>query len=243
MPTLIRVDGKAFHTLTRGMERPFDHVLIESMWETAKYLCANVMGCKLAYVQSDEITLLLTDYDTLQTQPWFDKNVVKMISISASMATMAFNRAFQELVNKQREASSNQEYLKILERKIGSATFDSRVFNIPEAEVTNNFIWRQQDATRNAIEMVGQTHFSHRQLHKITCNQIQEMLWQEKRINFNDLPVYLKRGACIVKETYEKEDMPGVMRTRWAVDKDIPVFTADREYIEKHVRISKKEDL
>ena len=176
MPVLIRVDGKSFHTFTRGMERPFDHVLINAMWETAKYLCANIMGAKIAYVQSDEITVLLTDYDTLQTQAWFDKNVVKMISISASMATMAFNKAFNDL------ASSDTH-----RNKAGTAVFDSRVFTIPKEEVCNAFIWRQQDATRNSQQMLGQAHFSHKQLNNLTCKQIQDKLMLEKSINWNDL--------------------------------------------------------
>jgi len=124
MPVLIRVDGKAFHTFTKGMERPFDHVLINAMWETAKYLCANIMGAKIAYVQSDEITVLLADYDTLQTQAWFDKNVVKMTSISASMATMAFNNAFREL--------ALNVGLDTHRSKAGTAMFDSQTFTYPK---------------------------------------------------------------------------------------------------------------
>jgi len=160
MPTLIRLDGKAFHTFTKGFQRPFDMVLMKSMWDTAQYLCKNVMGCKIAYTQSDEITLLLTDYDQLTTQAWFDKNIQKMVSVSSSMATMAFNNAFMDNVS---EWERNQEditegiakqfstYL----QKAYNAMFDSRVYNIPKEEVCNAFIWRQQDATRNAIQMVG----------------------------------------------------------------------------------------
>lgn len=233
MPTLIRVDGKAFHTFTRGFQKPFDMVLMQTMWDTAKYLCESVMGCKIAYVQSDEITLLLTDYDNLNTQAWFDKNIQKMCSISASMATMAFNKSFFSNVFN----SWEDELITLLERehyqqRFNTALFDSRVFNIPKEEVCNSFIWRQQDATRNAIQMVGQANFSHKQLQNKNCNQIQEMLFQEKGINFNDLPTYQKRGVCIVKETYDKD---GASRTRWVVDKDIPIFTQGRDYIEKYL--------
>jgi len=233
MPTLIRLDGKAFHTFTKGFQRPFDMILMNSMWETAQYLCKNVMGCKIAYTQSDEITLLITDYDALTTQAWFDKNIQKMVSISASMATMAFNEGFREKVNNL-EVNSGEEGRQ-WERyysRVGTAMFDSRVYNIPKEEVCNAFIWRQQDATRNAIQMVGQANFSHKQLQNKTCNQIQEMLFQEKEINFNDLPTYQKRGICIVKEQYDKE---GIMRSRWVIDENIPIFTQDREYIEKYL--------
>ena len=229
MPCLLRIDGKAFHSFTRGFQRPFDMILMNTMWDTAKYLCENVMGCKIAYTQSDEITLLLTDYDQLTTQAWFDKNIQKMVSVSASMATLAFNNAFLKNVN---EAYDPSKQFDIYFRRTNTAMFDSRVFNIPKEEVCNCFIWRQQDATRNSIGMVGRHHFGDKQLFKVNNNQIQEMLFQEKGINFNDLPTYQKRGACIVKEQYNKE---GVMRTRWVVDKDIPIFTQDREYIEKYL--------
>jgi len=231
MPTLIRLDGKAFHTFTKGFQRPFDMVLMKSMWDTAQYLCKNVMGCKVAYTQSDEITLLLTDYDALTTQAWFDKNIQKMVSVSASMATMAFNNTFNDIYNNI-DLEDVADYVDIYRRRMNTAMFDSRVYNIPKEEVCNAFIWRQQDATRNAIQMVGQANFSHKQLQNKTCNQIQEMLFQEKEINFNDLPTYQKRGVCIVKEQYDKD---GVMRSRWTVDEDIPIFTQDRNYIEMYL--------
>lgn len=206
-PTIIRVDGKAFHSFTRGFQRPFDMVFMETMWDTAKYLCENIMGCKMAYVQSDEISLLLTDYENLTTQSWFDKNIVKMISVSASMATMVFNMAFVSSINRfegleylpqkrNGEYWSQEELIKVAanyKRKNGTAMFDARVFNIPKEEVCNCFVWRQQDATRNAIQMLGQSEFSHKQLHGKNCNDIQEMLWQEKQINFNDLPIFQKQ--------------------------------------------------
>lgn len=233
MPAIIRVDGKAFHTFTRGFEKPFDEIMICSMWETAKYLCENIQGCKIAYVQSDEISLLLTDYEELTTSAWFDKNIQKMVSVSASMATLAFNKNYYNILCSSLECGNfnkdSKEWL-LYHSRIDTALFDSRIFVIPEADVCNYFVWRQQDATRNSIEMVGRAYFSHKELHKVNCNQIQEKLFQEKGINFNDLPVYQKRGACIVKEQYQKED---AIRSRWVVDENIPVFTQNREYIEK----------
>jgi len=233
MPCIIRIDGKAFHTFTRGFERPFDEIMISSMWETTKYLCENIQGCKTAYVQSDEISLLLTDYDELTTSAWFDKNIQKMVSVSASMATLAFNKNYYDIILNEKECKclTDEQWLKYHSR-IDTALFDSRVFVIPESDVCNYFIWRQQDATRNSIEMVGRAYFSHKELHKVNCNQIQEKLFQEKSINFNDLPVYQKRGACIIKEQYQKED---AIRNRWTVDDNIPIFTQDRRYIEKYI--------
>ena len=245
MPTLIRVDGKAFHSFTKGFGKPFDIILVESMWDTAEYLCANVAGCKLAYMQSDEITLLLTDYDKLETKPWFDKNITKMLSVSASMATMAFNKAFTENVRVfelSLPKKPDEEVRKLFERynsRKGTAIFDSRVFNVPKEEVCNAFIWRQQDAMRNAVQMLGQSKFSQKQLQNKNCNDIQERLRQEWGIDFNDLPTHLKRGACAVKEYYDKD---GVQRSRWVIDKDIPVFTQDREYIEKYLTFDEAEE-
>ena len=230
-PTIIRLDGKAFHSFTKGFQKPFDEILMKSMWDTAKYLCENIQGCQIAYTQSDEITLLLTDYETITTDAWFNKNIQKMCSVSASMATLAFNKAFGENINNS-DANNISEQYDVYAKRIGTALFDSRVYNIPKEEVCNAFIWRQQDATRNAIQMVGQANFSHKQLQNKNCNQIQEMLFQEKQINFNDLPNYQKRGVCIVKSNYLKDD---TTRTRWLIDDDIPVFTQDRNYIEEYL--------
>ena len=233
LPAIIRCDGICFHSFTKGFQRPFDIILVESMWDTAKYLCENIMGCKIAYIQSDEISLLLTDYDNITTQAWYDKNVQKMVSASASKTTKSFNKSFARNIEKW---INGEDYLKqikyeeIYKNRIWEAEFDSRVFNLPKEEVCNYFLWRQQDTTRNSIQMVGRVNFSHKQLDNKNCNQIQEKLFQEKGINFNDLPIYQKRGSCVVKEKYDKD---GVERSRWIIDKDIPIFTQDRDYIEK----------
>lgn len=237
-PTIIRLDGKAFHTFTKGMKKPFDDILIEAMQLTAKHLCENIQGCKIAYIQSDEINLLLTDYDKLTTEAWFDYNVQKMTSISASMATLAFNMYFDSLVREYifnngvnyDKDSEEAKLVQVYKSKLFTATFDSRVFNVPKEDVCNCFIWRQQDATRNAIEMVGQANFSHKQLHKKSCKQIQEMLWQEKGINFNSLEPHKKRGSCVVRRQVE-----GTERMKWIIDIDIPIFTQNREYIEQYI--------
>jgi tRNA(His) 5'-end guanylyltransferase len=233
MPAIIRIDGKAFHTFTRGFDRPFDEIMIRSMWETAKYLCENIQGCKLAYTQSDEISLLLTDYDELTTSAWFDKNIQKIVSVSASMATLAFNKYFSSLcIDWYAQHNASIKEWDLYSKRFDTALFDSRVFIIPKEDVCNYFIWRQQDATRNAIQMVGYANFSHKQLNNVNCNQIQEKLFQEKSINFNDYPISQKRGICVVKEYYKKDEAD---RSRWVIDENIPVFTQDREYIEKFI--------
>lgn len=246
LPVIIRIDGKAFHTFTKGFKKPFDEILINTMQQTAQYLCENIQGCKIAYTQSDEITLLLTDYDALETQGWFNYNIQKMCSISSSMATLSFNKFFHRnvesyMVDKAKEMSENykigEELIKfkeIYERKYDRALFDSRVFTIPKEEVCNCFIWRQQDAIRNSIEMVGRTYFSNNELFKRNCEEIKQMLLLDKDVSWGAIDVHLQRGSCVIKEKYYKN---GVERNRWIIDKNIPIFSHDRDYIDKYVFI------
>ena len=243
-PVIIRIDGKAFHSFTRGFKKPFDSVLIEAMQQTMKYLCENIEGCVLGYTQSDEITLVLCDYKKLTSQAWFDNNIQKICSISASMATMIFNRFFDEITKTYANSvpyygtmypCDEQEriYIDNLKKSISKgAMFDSRVFNMPKEEVNNCLLWRQQDATRNSIQSVAQANFSHKQLEGKNCNELQEMLWQEKGINWNNYPTHLKRGSCCVKSTYTIEvNGKDVQRSRWIIDNDIPIFSQNPWYV------------
>lgn len=261
-PVIIRIDGKAFHTFTRGFVRPFDDILIDSMQQTTKYLCENIQGCVLGYTQSDEITLVLVDYKNLDSSAWFDYEVQKMCSIAASMATMTFNKVFADNVFKAYKNRYNKKgdclmpydlYTKYQNAIDKGAMFDARVFNIPKEEVTNCIYWRQLDASRNSIQMVGQANFSHKQLQGKSCSDIQDMLMLEKGINWNDFPTYQKRGSCVIKEEYavnengveiEVDNITDVnepidvisFRTRWIIDKNIPIFKGEgRNYIEKLV--------
>lgn len=245
-PVIIRIDGKAFHTFTRGFQRPFDDILIESMQETMKYLCENIQGCKIGYCQSDEISLLITDYENINTAAWFDYQVQKICSIAASMATLAFNRAFDSRVDAIDNDIFNGDddydfnYLSALHKaQEKGAMFDARCFSIPKEEVCNYFLWRQNDCVRNSIQMVAQANFSHKQLQNKSCDELQEMLWQEKNINWNDFETVKKRGSCCTKTgKHTVVDMKtGEQKERlvWEIDKDIPIFTQDRNYIERFV--------
>lgn len=257
-PVIIRLDGKAFHTFTRGFRRPYDRVLHTAMQNTMKYLCENIQGCKVGYTQSDEITLLLTDYDTLQTDAWFGYNVQKMCSVAASMATLAFNKEFEKAVQEYefqwkhgltpqdvQIQLEQQQYMSVLNNAVKKgALFDARAFNIPKEEVVNCFIWRQQDATRNAIQMLGQAYFNHNELQGKSCSDIQEMLMTEKRINFNDMPTVFKRGTCCYKVTkpHTVVDISDATekifdRSVWEIDTETPIFTQDRNYIGRYVNI------
>lgn len=271
-PVAIRIDGKAFHTFTRGFHRPFDDVLIKSMQETMKYLCENIQGCVLGYTQSDEITLILVDYKKLTSSAWFNYEVQKICSIAASVATVAFNKFFEEYVDKYRFSKwdgvskyedGTQEYIQTLLNAVDKgAMFDARCFNIPKEEVTNLVYWRQLDASRNSIQMVGQANFSHKELQNKSCNDIQDMLMTQKGINWNDLPTYQKRGSCCVKVNHfienekgtqicfsegcsdpfeDEETLTGVYRSNWIIDTDIPIFKGEgREYIDRLVFVGEE---
>lgn len=253
VPVAIRIDGKAFHTFTKGFQKPFDEVLIESMQDTMKYLCENIQGCVLGYTQSDEITLILVDYKKLTSSAWFDYEVQKVCSIAASMATTAFNKYFSENINSECYVFDDElldngdfnpnyknEYLIDLytthiQASYKGAMFDARCFNIPKEEVANLIYWRQLDATRNSIQMVGQANFSHKELQNKSCDQIQDMLMTQKGINWNDIPSYQKRGSCCIKEEYRFNDS---LRSRWIIDNDIPIFKGDnRKYIEDMIYV------
>lgn len=179
-PVIIRLDGKAFHTLTRSCEKPFDEHFNRCMFSTMEFLCQEMQGVKCAYIQSDEISLLLTDFDKLDTQAWFDYNLQKIVSISSSMATYAFNVFWRE------------------KKKYQYGIFDSRAFNIPKSEAKNYFIWRQKDWERNSIQMLAQAHYSHKELHKKNNSDMHEML-HEKGINWADLEPKWKNGTFLFK--------------------------------------------
>lgn len=258
-PVAIRIDGKAFHTFTRGFQKPFDEVLIKSMQETMKYLCENIQGCVLGYTQSDEITLILVDYKKLTSSAWFDYEVQKICSIAASMATMAFNKRFidnyLDYISTLKPDFTNDSDRKTVSAYINAsnkgAMFDCRCFNIPKEEVTNLVYWRQLDASRNSIQMVGQANFSHKELQNKSCNDIQDMLMIQKGINWNDLPTYQKRGTCCVRNKIVIET-DSVMTTaqlrdasksenEWIIDTDIPIFRNDgREYIDRLVFVGEE---
>ena len=248
MPLIIRIDGKAFHSFTKGFQKPFDEVLIKTMQETAKYLCENIEGCKLAYTQSDEISLLLTDYDQIETQPWFDKNLLKIVSISASMATLAFNRIFNNKAQEYKKHTpfygtqypideKDKKYIEALDKAAEKgAMSDARCFSIPKEEVCNYFIWRQNDCTRNSIQMVAQSCFSHKELQGKSCNELQNMLLTKKDINWNNFSIPEKRGSCCTKTQIETvvDYRTGQEKNRlkWGIDYNIPIFKENREYIE-----------
>ena len=204
IPVILRIDGRAFHTVTKkSFNKKWNIEFVELMINTTKAVQKDIQGCEFAYCQSDEISFLITDYKDIKTEAWFKYNVSKMISISSSLASATFSALYGEPV-----------------------CFDSRVFSLPQYEIINYFIWRQQDATRNAIHMAARENYSHKELINKNCNNLQEMLFQ-KGINFNNLSTIRKRGfGCINGE----------------IDFEIPIFTKDRDYINKFVYFNKDKE-
>ena len=236
IPVIIRLDGKAFHTFCRGLKKPFDDLFISVMQDTMLDLCKNISGCKLGYVQSDEISLLLVQTKE-ESQPWFDNNIQKIVSVSASMATLYFNKNFEKRVfelmeNYAKDKSDYTEeelkYIDKLDSKVYTAMFDSRVFVLPKEEVNNYFIWRQIDCTRNSILSLAQSLYSDREIHGIKCDALQDKMFTEKNVNWNDLSTVKKRGTCAIRKEVE---VNGVVRNKWFIDEDIPIFTQDKTYI------------
>lgn len=225
LPVVLRIDGKAFHTYTKGCQRPVDDNLVYCMNETAKYLCKNIQGAQVAYIQSDEISILLNNYHAVDTQPWFDNTLEKMVSVSAGMASAFFT----------------MQSGRIFSGTPKLAVFDSRAFIMPKEDVNNYFLWRQQDATRNSVQMLARTLYSHKELNGKDNSALQELCFL-KGINWNNCPVPQKRGRCIVKSKTMKQGKnpkTGAVieseRTEWIVDENIPVFSQDKSYITKYV--------
>ena len=265
-PVAIRIDGRAFHTFTKGFQKPFDEILMKSMQETMQYLCENIQGCVFGYSQSDEITLILVDYKNLTSTAWFDYDVQKVCSIAASMATMAFNKFFYENVFQYNGMASidmsdkEYPYKEVYAKAIkNGAIFDARCFNIPKEEVANLIYWRQLDAMRNSVQAVGQANFSHKELQGKSCANIKEML-REKGVDWDSLPLECQRGSCCVKNfiSVKKEQIifpsgkkivvhtaqirdTSKLEKAWIIDKEIPIFKGEnRKYIEDLIFIEEE---
>ncbi len=221
LPLIVRVDGKAFHTLTRNLNRPFDEPFGAAMQAVAVALCKEIDGAMLAYVQSDEISVLVRDDQTLVTQAWFDKEADKIVSVSSGIASAEMTAQLNNGVR---------------------AVFDSRAFTLPREEVANYFIWRQQDATKNSVSMAAHAELARKTnkrdaqalLNGKSWAEQQEVLFAECGINWNDYATQWKRGACVVSGFEERAGQNGpVLRRVWQVDKEIPIFTQNRDYIER----------
>lgn len=196
--TLMRLDGRAFHTYLKGCTKPFDLDFVHDMNDLATHLCQEIQGVQFAYTQSDEISLLLTDFATLNSEPWVRGRVDKMVSLSASLAGAFFTRL-------------RWEWPKL-------ATFDSRVWTMSDpVEVANYFLWRQWDAETNSLQMLAQHYFSVAELHGKKNGQLQDMLYLKHKVNWNNLDPGLKRGRIIYPMDKTDPDLPQA-GARWVVE-------------------------
>lgn len=222
-PVIIRLDGKAFHTFTKGFDKPFDSILVEAIQYTTEQLCKNVQGCVFGYCQSDEISLLLVDYKKLNSDAWFDYNIQKCSSVAASLAANYFNSYLLDCITSFKGFEQDDE-INFLSNKLFKASFDARIFNIPKEEVVNYFIWRQNDCIRNAINSIGQYYFSHKDLQHKNVSQIKEMLVKNK-INEEDYSGFCRFGSSIIKDCKDgKEEWVTVIS---------PIFKENRNFINR----------
>jgi tRNA(His) 5'-end guanylyltransferase len=237
-PVIMRLDGKAFHTLVKkaNVEKPFDTMLHIAMRDTAAALCKEIQNARFAYTQSDEISILIYE-SSEKSQTWFGNRVQKMVSVASSLATAVFN------------ARGNSLPGQFLKRADGSpviALFDARVFSVPKEQVSDYFQWRQEDCIRNSISMLAQAHFSHRKLHKKNRRDMLDML-QSKGIKWEELDDWKKRGSTIVKMWREKEGPNGeiVHRSYWDALELCEVFPpgfVQTDFTDKHLEQEKSDE-
>ncbi len=241
LPLIVRVDGKAFSKLTsnlKGPNDPFNRQFVTAMDAVATALCREIQGAQIAYVQSDEVSVLVHGYKKLESSPWFDNQCQKIVSVAAAVAAGTFTAQTPKLFNK----NSDCEWADCLPMgldDIRPVFFDARAFVLPEAEVANYMIWRQQDATRNSVQMLARHHFSHKECDSKSVNDMLEML-RQKGVHWDDLPKGLRRGRCVLKRAeqfippahFGAAALAAITRMNWAVE-DPPLFTQDRAYIER----------
>lgn len=232
-PVIIRIDGKAFHTFTKGLNKPFDEDLSFIMQYIAKSLAENIQNVKFVYSQSDEISLLLTDWDKINTAEWFGYRIQKMTSVSASIATASFNKYMMKVVDKYTDIMTKNIYKEgpdgisskvwaLWYNKQFQAIFDSRVFNIPKEEVSNYFLYRYKDAKRNSISALAQCYFSQKQLECKSTEEMIQMVKEKSGIDYESLSSLQKVGFAVYKEN---ED--------WVIDIEVPDIYENRYYVEK----------
>lgn len=236
MPVVLWFDGKAFHTFTKGLNKPFDKNLIQTMQNTAQVLCEEIQGAKIAYTQSDEIAVILTDWEKWTTDAWFDYRVQKLASVGASMATMAFNKIWnQRLSNLLGEHEVEKyKYAKTHRNKV--TLFDCRCFNLPNHEVINWLIWRQQDWIRNSVQMFARSKFSQKELNGKNQVQMKDML-ESKGKHWEFLEPHLKYGSVVLnkKDSLHYINNEDEIKTKWVVNEPTMIFKNNRDFINKLV--------
>lgn len=243
LPVICRLDGAHFHNFCRGMKKPFDPIFVKAMQQTMLKLCEIIPNVKFGYVQSDEISLVMTQSER-NSQAWFDNNIQKMVSTSAAFCTIWFNDFFADAILFGNEIDiynmDENSYDYRMSRKGGlKPTFDSRVFVLPEYEVQNYFVWRQQDCTRNSILSVAQTLYPQKEILGINTSKLQDKMFVEKGVNWNDYSTVEKRGTCAyrVPTTVVGKNGEEVIRYKWTLDYEMPILTSEegKDFISQKV--------
>lgn len=240
LPVIIRVDGKAFHTYTAECERPFDQKLSDVMFDTAKELCKRIQGAQLAYTQSDEISILVHGYKKFDSQVWFDGQVQKMASVAAGIASSHFTAESWRIWH-------HPDIDKI--DAIAPAVFDARAFVVPEADVCNYFLWRQQDAMRNSVQMLARSMYSHRQCDGKNIVEMKQMILDKKDpsypLGWESLQLGWQRGL-----TWRRPFTPDEVRfptlpqyahcqSNWT--QGVVLFSEHRDYVNNLLRLEDEE--
>lgn len=223
LPLIIRLDGKAFHTYSKDLQKPYDMTFMSVMNDVTKHLCNQVQNTVLGYTQSDEISLLLIDYKDVKTSSWFGSNIQKMVSVASGLASSKFTALSSRIFPETKEAC-----------------FDARAFILPTHEINNYFIWRQQDWNRNSLSMLAQSLFSHKELQNVKRAEQHEMCFQ-KGHNWSDLSSHVKNGRVSVKRTTSKLiNVQGaeqlVERSEWYIPDTTPTFSNDKDFIESIIK-------
>lgn len=237
LPVILRVDGKAFHTYTRGAKRPFDDALHDVMNETAKSLCSEIQGAQFAYVQSDEISVLIHGYKRLTSSAWFDNRVMKMVSVASSIASTTFSMNSWKIWMPENvsETVSNDRL-----SYCRTALFDARAFVLSEAEVCNYFIWRQQDAIRNSVQSLARSYISHRECDGMNVLSLKEKLLSIG-VDWSALAISYQRGRCIIKQPFLYDDNGATsQRFHWIVDNEMPLFVDRRYYVNDLLKVEEE---
>ena len=220
-PVIMRLDGVAMHTFTRGMKKPFDDIFRKSMQDTMLGLCKEIPGCVFGYTQSDEITLVLVDYQTLESEAWFDYRVTKLCSVGASKAARIFNKVFMENTAEMADEETFKKYSK----KFSVADFDCRVFNVPVDDVVNNVLWRQKDAAKNSVASVAQSLYSQKELNGIKSKDLKVKFLEEKGVDWDAMKPEYKWGTACRR-----------VDGKWTIDYDMPMLSDNRDYLGKLIR-------
>jgi tRNA(His) 5'-end guanylyltransferase len=234
---IIRIDGKAFHAYTRGCEKPFDKELNNIFCRATLAACEQIQNVKFAYHQSDEISFVLTDFENIKTDAWFGNNIQKMTSVAASIFTAEFNRF--TLISKMQKMAENGGRVMISNDMwdLKMAQFDARVFMVPSyIEVYNYYLWRQRDCEKNSVQSLARANFPHKELQNKNGDQLQELLFSQKNLNWNDCPANQKRGEGFYKKGVDITTENGIVkRNRWFCDENIPIFSQDLNWFKDRI--------